>query len=404
MQAEAALVRWIARLSQLTGRGGSVLGGRALLSLDGQALRRLSDRRCVCLVSGTNGKTTTTAMLTAALGRAFSVASNSMGSNLVPGLITALASDSGAQLVVLEADEAVLPKAASAVDPAVVVLLNLSRDQLDRFGEVRLLAAAWRAMCSKLGDTVIVANADDPLVTWAASASPNVRWLGSGLQWQSDAATCPACGERIGWHGEDWSCSSCSLARPAPMWSVHDDRLTQPDGAELRLDIGLPGPCNLANAAAAIAAASALGVDPRDAARELARIAEVEGRYRQTRIGGVAVRILLGKNPAGLLNGLDMLRPSPVPVLLLINAQGADGRDPSWLWDVPIERIGQRRILVGGDRARDLAVRLHYAGLTYEVMGRDLEAALSATGISDLDVIANYTAFQAITRRRHRGG
>lgn len=159
---------------------------------------------------------------------------------------------------------------------------------------------------------------------------------------------------------------------------------------------------NVANAAAAIAAASALGVDPRDAARQLARIAEVEGRYRQTRIGGVSVRLLLGKNPAGLLNALDMLRPSPVPVLVLKNAQGADGRDPSWLWDVPIERIGQRRILAGGDRARDLAVRLHYAGLTYEVIGSDVEAALAATGINDLDVIANYTAFQAITRRRHR--
>jgi UDP-N-acetylmuramyl tripeptide synthase len=114
--------------------------------------------------------------------------------------------------------------------------------------------------------------------------------------------------------------------------------------------------------------------------------------------------VLLGKNPAGLLNALDMLRPSPVPVLLLINAQGADGRDPSWLWDVPLERIGQRRILAGGDRARDLAVRLHYAGMTYEVIGGDLEAALAATGINDLDVIANYTAFQAIihTRRGHR--
>src|SRR4051794_631825 len=188
----------VASLSRRLGRGnGSVIGGRVLLAIDGHALARLADGHRIALVSGTNGKTTTTRLLRAALATQGPVVTNLRGANMPPGLASALGDGDPGVPAVLEVDEAWLPGVAADVAPAVVLLLNLSRDQLDRNNEVRSLSSSWRDAVSRLAGATIVANADDPLTAYAAGASARVRWVAAGQPWTADASGCPACGGRI---------------------------------------------------------------------------------------------------------------------------------------------------------------------------------------------------------------
>jgi UDP-N-acetylmuramyl tripeptide synthase len=145
----------------------------------------------------------------------------------------------------------------------------------------------------------------------------------------------------------------------------------------------------------ALTVAARLGVDPDTAAAAMAEVAEVIGRYATVRVGGGEARLLLAKNPAGWLEVFDVLRPPPLPVVVAINARIADGRDPSWLWDVPFERLSGRMVVASGERARDLAVRLRYAAVEHRVEA-DPVAAISAAGARSVDVVANYTSFQRL--------
>src|ERR1700730_13024329 len=232
----------VAALSRRLGRGsGSVVGGRAILMLDPGALGRLAHHRQVALVSGTNGKTTTTSLLAAALATAGPVVPNLLGANLPPGLAAALAAaPETARSAVLEVDEAWLGRVADEVAPEVAVLLNLSRDQLDRNNEVRHLSATWRAVLARSPDIHVVANADDPLVAWAALAASSVTWVGAGQPWTVDAAGCPNCGGRIRFADEGWACSACSLRRPALDAWIEDRTVVLRDGSRLALVLSLP--------------------------------------------------------------------------------------------------------------------------------------------------------------------
>jgi UDP-N-acetylmuramyl tripeptide synthase len=177
------------------------------------------------------------------------------------------------------------------------------------------------------------------------------------------------------------------------------------DGRRVPLHLSLPGRANRANATMALTAARALGVDVDRAAAALAETDEVVGRYRTVDVGGVAARMLLAKNPAGWLEVLDVVRPAPQPVVVVINARIADGRDPSWLWDVPFERLAGRGVIASGERGRDLAVRLHYAGVDQSFVADPVEAVEAAAvaarkaGLDAIDVVANYTSFQTLRVR-----
>ncbi|MDQ6616967.1 MAG: MurT ligase domain-containing protein [Actinomycetota bacterium] len=387
-----------------------MIGGRAILAIDPAALSRLSRGRRIALVSGTNGKTTTTSLLSAALSRLGPVVSNALGANLPPGLTAALAAaPPDARHAALEVDEAWLGQVVDTSDPEVVLLLNLSRDQLDRNNEVRRLSASWRAMIagrSALGAAVhVVANADDPLVAWAAEEAESVTWVGAGQRWTADAAGCPNCAGRIQFPddiGEPWACQDCHLRRPAlDVWLDGDDVLFA-DGTRIPVRLQLPGRCNQANAAMATSAAARLGVDRHDALAAMTATTEVAGRYGTIEVGDVSARLLLAKNPAGWLEVFDLLSPAPTPVVVAINAQIADGKDPSWLWDVPFERLQGRLVLATGERSADLAVRLRYADVDHRRQP-DMLQAIREAGANRVDVVANYTSFQAINRRRARG-
>jgi len=380
--------------------GGSVIGGRVGLLLAPDLLHVLAAHRQVALVSGTNGKTTTTHLLAAALGGAQRVATSPAGANLPPGLAVALAASPPGAPAVLEVDEAYLGAVATSVAPRVVALLNLLRDQLDRVSEVRMVAHRWRQALSGL-ETTVVANADDPLVAWAAGTAPKVIWVGAGLLWQGDAVGCPACDGQIvfseaGGPGQGWSCV-CGFARPHPDARLVDDELVTADGRRLPIDLLLPSRANRANAAIAAVSAGVLGVDEAHALASMAQVADVEGRFAVTSHAGVGVRLLLAKNPAGWTELLDLLDGGVDPVVIGINARIADGHDPSWLWDVDFERLAGRLVVATGDRRRDLAVRLRYAGIAHMTVTGQLDA-LGASGAAHVEYVGNYTAFQDLRR------
>ncbi|MHB8329083.1 MAG: MurT ligase domain-containing protein, partial [Acidimicrobiales bacterium] len=325
---------------------GSFIGGRVGLLLDPELLARLGRGRAVALVTGTNGKTTTTRLLAAALGGPLTVATSAAGSNLPGGLVAALAGAPLGVPAVLEVDEGYLGQAVTALAPKVVAVLNLSRDQLDRVSEVRMVAERFRVALAGLEDTTVVANADDPLVAWAAGTAVRVVWVAAGQLWWSDAAACPACNGPItfGSPAQGWS-SECGLRRPEPSLWLADDELVTADGRRLPLHLALPGRCNRSNAAMATAAAKVLGVDELAALTAMSTVRDVEGRFAVVHHGGVTARLLLAKNPAGWAELLDLLDEGSDPVVVGINARIADGHDPSWLWDVAFERLAGRQVV-----------------------------------------------------------
>ena len=414
-------------LSRSLGRGsGTVAGGRVGLALDPTLLSTLSAGRQVALVTGTNGKTTTTRMLVAALtdGDDTTVATNATGANMPAGHLSALVASPRATRAVLEVDEGYLGRLVEETHPGVVVLLNLSRDQLDRISEVRMLVDRWRAALGRLAGqpadppdrrTVVVANADDPMVVWAAQVAPDVRWVGAGQVWHNDAVGCPSCGGGIVFEPDGrWACDRCEFARPDPHHWLDGPDLVDQDGRRVPVAIALPGQFNRANAAVAAVAATVMGEGGSPpltvpvALARLGRVDQVAGRFSQVQRHGRAVRLLLAKNPAGWTAVFDLLeetRRSSDPVVLSVNARIADGLDTSWLWDVPFERLAGRRVVATGDRRRDLAVRLRYAEVACEVVADPLAAVdravgrVDGTGDGAVDVLGNYTAFADLRAR-----
>jgi UDP-N-acetylmuramyl tripeptide synthase len=407
-----------AALSRVAGRGdGSVIGGWIGLKIDPRLLSHLAAGRHVALISGTNGKTTTTRLTAAAMGVLGEVATNSLGANMPTGHTSALARAGHTPYAVLEVDEHYLSQVLKATNPRVVALLNLSRDQLDRAKEVAMMASLWRdALVGR--DTNVVANADDPMVVWAARNSTNLTWVASGQRWHDDSWVCPECGARIErseisqlserseisqfnegnqTNGPsvtgDWYCTGCDLRRPVPQWSVEADAVIDPQGIRHQLTLQLPGRVNRANAATALAVAAQFGARIAEAVLRLAQVTSIAGRYATVHKDGHTIRLLLAKNPAGWLEAFDMAES--VPTLLSINARDPDGLDTSWLYDVDFSVLQGRRVLITGDRAMDLAVRLEVNEVGFEYVP-SFAKALAATPKGRLEVIANYTAFQDI--------
>jgi UDP-N-acetylmuramyl tripeptide synthase len=379
-------------MSRLAGRDGSVIAGIVGLRLQPDLLALLARGRQIVLVTGTNGKTTTTRLITAALGAlGQQIASNAFGANMEAGLTSALSKAPGAQLAVLETDEKYIPAMVAATRPRVVVLLNLSRDQMDRAAEIWLLARKWRDALAQAPDVRVVANADDPLVAWAASKARYVTWVAVGQRWRDDSWCCPNCGAHLRRDGDDWQCGECSYRRPPVSWVLTDDQVIDPGGGHRKLDLALPGRANRANAVVALAVADAFGVSITDALDRLRHVDSIAGRYTQVMRHGCNVRLLLAKNPAGWLEALDVLEPGPV--LLAVNAQGPDGRDTSWLWDVDYRRLADRPVFVAGERKMDLAVRLEADEVPFRLVN-SLDEAIEAAAAPALEVLANYTAFQ----------
>lgn len=388
---------------------GLVIGGRVTLAVCPDAFRQLAGDRRVVFVSATNGKTTTTRLLAAAVGAAGPVLTNDSGANMPAGLVAALAARAGVPSsapAVLEADETYLPSLLPATRNPLLVLGNLSRDQLDRVSEVAMVARRWRKVFTAAqanSGLSAVANADDPHVVWAAAVISDVTWVSVGNAWTADSILCPSCGAILHRADRDWRCD-CGFCRPPVSWTLDDGAVVAPDGTRHALVLALPGTANQANAAMAVVAAEVLGVPAAKAIPALRSVASVGGRYQTVQLAGRRVRLLLGKNPAGWAEMFGMLAPAPAPVVIAINARAADGKDPSWLWDVPFEKLADRFVVATGERRHDLAVRLLYAGVEHTTVEDPWVAMPAAVGDAGsgnepaLDAVGTYTAFRELLR------
>lgn len=395
-------------LSRATGRGqGATISGRVMNLIAPDLLAQLAEGHRVTLVSATNGKTTTTRFLAAAVadsGRP--LVTNSTGANLTSGIAPTLASATAPGDAILEVDERVLPRVVDPLAARLLVLGNLSRDQLDRYGEVHAVGDAWRKVTTDHPDISVIANASDPHVVWAAQPAA-VTWVALGLGWRQDAATCPSCGALLHWDDVRFDCPSasggCGFVQPDATHHLDGDVLVldvgTSDERRVPLALALPGRWNLANAALAVSAAVHLGVDPIDAAAAAGTVTSVAGRYMRVPIDdGRSARVLLAKNPAGWSEVLHHLAVTGSPVVIAVNARVADGKDPSWLWDVPYELLRDRPAAAAGDRCLDVAVRLRYAGVEHVVEPDALAAARALPG-DDVHIVASYTQFSSLYRK-----
>ena len=389
--------------SRVTGRGtGASIKGAIMTRIDPTLFRRLLAGKRLGVVSGTNGKTTTTHLLTAALRASVAdprdVVTNPDGANLREGVVSALSTRPKAPIAALEVDEQVVADVIRHGRPEVLIMLNFSRDQLDRHHEINALGRKWRQALVEAGDEgpTVVANVNDPLVAWSAQPARKVIWVDLGTDWPQDSALCPNCGSVLV-HDEAgrWDCPGCELGEQVPDYRVDGDHVVMPDGERLRLDLQVPGRFNKGNAVCALAAAVEMGVYAPVAIKGMRTVQAPAGRFAIGSYGDTKARLVLAKNPAGWAESLLVMQSDPV--ILAIDSLIADGTDVSWLWDVDYEQLAGRRVIATGPRSADLAVRLSYAEVEHEVIP-DVADALKGPFDGTVDVLATYSVFLRLCR------
>lgn len=401
----AVLATWA---SQKTGRGaGGMIGGLIANAIDPNLLAQLGQGRPTVLVTGTNGKSTTTRMLAHALASRYSVATNEGGDNMDAGVISALLAGRDKDVVALEVDELHVPNIAEKLDADVLILLNLTRDQLDRVGEINKIERALRACVEARPNMTVIANCDDVQVTSVAWDAPNVVWVSAGAGFVGDSTSCPRTGGHIVRTEDDWYAvkklpDGREFRRPEPTWWVDKDGLGYA-GKTLPMNLQLPGRANRGNAAQAIAAAVVMDVPVTDALRAAEEVTDVAGRYSLVEFEGHTLRLMLAKNPAGWQEALSMIDRDVDSVVIAVNGQVADGQDLSWIWDVRFEDFEGQQVLAAGERGTDLAVRLGYAGVRHTLIKDTVDAVLACPP-GRVEVLANYTAFRDLKRELERRG
>jgi UDP-N-acetylmuramyl tripeptide synthase len=445
--AKRGIARAVGSLSRRSGRGGgTTLPGRLLVRMAPDAIERLAARlgRGSIVVSSTNGKTTTAGMISGILradGR--TPVHNRAGSNMHWGVATALLEQAGDEGL-FELDEAWLPRVAPQLRPRLLVLGNLFRDQLDRYGELERLADEWAELVARLaGSCEFALNADDPLIADLGRDKelrrrPGVTYFGiederqalPELQHAHDAKHCRRCGAPYVYdrafvgHLGHYSCPNCDADRPTPdvaaarieLHGISGSRvhITTPEG-DLDLDLPLPGLYNVYNALAAVTAGLRSGVSLDRVRGGLESMRAVFGRVETIEVAGKPVSILLIKNPAGANEVLRTLRLEStnggIDLWLALNDRIADGRDVSWIWDADFELLADavRRVVCAGTRAPEMALRLKYAGWPQEAIEviepieRSLDQAVS-TAPGRLFALPTYTALLELrTLLAHRG-
>jgi lipid II isoglutaminyl synthase (glutamine-hydrolysing) len=385
-------------LSRLSGRGGgTTLPGDVARAIDPLVLRKLTAdlTEGSIVITGTNGKTTTARLVSSLLeGLGKRVVANRAGANLIFGATAAALRSAGpdgrlrAQWGVFEIDEASLPRAVEEIQPRAAVVLNLFRDQLDRYGELEKIATTIESALSRLPDgATAILNADDPRVgeiglglerkpLWFGLSDPRVAMR--TLPHAADARTCPRCGASLVFsavylgHDGVYSCPNGDFERPAPEIAATDivlngfDSLRMSvDGTPVKLPVG--GLYNAYNAVAAFATGRALGLEAEYIAERMGEFTAAFGRQERMDFRGRHLVLVLSKNPAGfnetLRTAVDLAKATHF--LIALNDRRADGTDVSWIWDVDFERLqGKAQVVVpGGTRAEDLSVRLKYAGV-----------------------------------------
>jgi len=391
---EIAAARGVAALSRRLGAGGgTTIPGKLLAELDRSAIDRLAARLATgtAVVSATNGKTTTTAMAAEILRPRHRLAHNAAGANLVSGVASALLTADDADLGLFEVDEGALPELVERLHPRAVCLGNLFRDQLDRYGELELVAERWREAIAVLArEARLVYNADDPQLAAIGEAHAGSVAFGlddprvarRSLQHAADSKYCVRCGTPYDYaaayvgHLGDYRCPRGDHARPSLEIAARDVSLEgleravfqlDTPGGSRRIELRLPGLYNVYNAVAAAALARALGAELDEIVAGLERFSAAFGRFERVGVGAKRVLLLLIKNPAGANEAVRTLVDGGAPQVLVmaLNDEIADGRDVSWIWDVDFEPLlpSLSTLVASGGRAAELALRFRYGGL-----------------------------------------
>ncbi|MCP6759639.1 MAG: Mur ligase family protein [Fischerella sp. CENA71] len=411
----------------------SVLPGAIARRIEPRLLQLLSQQvnQSVILVAGTNGKTTTSLFLREILERqGYRVAHNSTGANLENGLMTALMESTNlvgslnVDYAILEVDENILPRVLAPIQPKLILCLNLFRDQLDRYGEVDTISKRWGSAIATLPpETIIVANADDPTICYLGQQLSQQRVAFFGLNEPEhyleaiphavDSIYCPSCGHALDYKGVylshmgEYTCPSCGFTRSEP--SIDSSQWPQ-------ILIGL---YNKYNTLAAVTAAKELGIDEAIIRDAIPSFQPAFGRAEELKINGKQVRILLSKNPVGTNETIRVVTQSNnQTTLLVLNDRIQDGEDVSWIWDVDTEKLVQRggTLVVSGDRAYDMALRLRYSDpapqnncnlIVEEDLRQAINTALEHTPDHEtLHILPTYTAMldvrEVLTGRKIR--
>lgn len=398
VRAAVALGKAVASLSRAVGAGrGTVISGTVTGRLAPDALRALTRDRRVALITGTNGKTTTTWMTAEAVATQGGVATSRAGANMASGLLSALLLAPPQADAVLEVDEIYLPALAADTRPSVITLMNLSRE-FTRGVSLARTTQAWRSVVAGVEwPSTIVANADDPTVVWAVSPrSPvcEVVWVGGGLTWLEDVRRCPACGAAAVIDEAGWRCESGDLRLPQARWTVEDGVIRGP-GVQAQLHPTSPGGWLWSNMLFAIATAVQMGVAFDDAVRAVQAVDDVDGRYGAVTRGRHQVRLFMVKNPAGWSQALA-LAGSPGSLVLVMDQFGV--KDATPLWDVSIDADRLGRVTVSGHRHADLAARLEAAGVDFTVVPDPLDA-IDRAPPGPVNVIVNHSALHPLRDR-----
>jgi lipid II isoglutaminyl synthase (glutamine-hydrolysing) len=450
INAKIAAARAVGGLSRHTGRGGTSLPGKLLIRLEPDAISELARRlpQGSVVISATNGKTTTAAMVASILDRAgIRLVHNRAGANMAGGVASALlaAAHNGGridgELGLFEVDEFWLDRIAPQLTPRAVLLGNLFRDQLDRYGELDTIAERWAAAVEALPSGAgVVLNADDPLIADLGRLVPRTSYFGvedpsvalPEMQHASDSKHCRRCGAAYVYeavylgHLGLYECPSCGQRRPSPSVAAETIaldgtrssrfRLRTPEGARA-VALPLPGLYNVYNALGAAALCLELGVELDTVVAGLEQVTAAFGRAETVLAGTVELSILLIKNPAGANEILRTLalEAGPLALLAILNDRTADGHDVSWVWDADFELLADRvgRVTCAGTRAAELALRFKYAGVPEDrlevvpQLAPALDDAIAAARSGRLFVLPTYTALlelhEELASRGHVG-
>lgn len=344
-----------------------------ILAVDPNAISKLAMNRDIVIVSGTNGKTTSTKNLANIL-QEFAgegVSTSESGANMPAGIASLLAQKPRHRFAVIECDEMYLPDMYKKLSPKVIVLLNLSRDQLHRTGEVRKVSKLWNQAFAK-DDVTFVIDRDDPFLEFAVANAGHVIRVSFNGRRHPDAATCPSCAAILDWSTGDYLCK-CGLGSKLP---------------DIRADRRLSGPQR--NAALVVEAARLMGAEilANEAAELINRSPD---RIHDFEISGRTIPTHLAKNPESWRQALTAV--SANQVVLSVNARGIDGRDTSWLWDIDYSALIGRKVICTGDRRLDVAYRLSVQGVDTQV-STSFQEAVEAFASGPIQAIASYTAYQ----------
>lgn len=419
------------RALRTVGSGGTTLPGRIATLISRALLADVLASTPTVLVAGTNGKTTTVRFIVAALKtRSRAIMTNSSGANLFDGIVAAVAQAQsngarrGAETAVFEVDELALPRVAREVRPSVLVLTNLYRDQLDRYGEIdRIVATFARAIAELPAEATVVANADDPrLVDLVEASGARAVWFGvehdrghRGV-FLLDRRLCPRCGALLEHDVRGrFACTGCGFAAPEPVdraaLTATSERglVAEIDGN--RIETSVPGAVNLANLAAAYATARVRGIPTADVVAALQTVAAPYGRHETVSVNGRPTTLVLLKNPVGFNAFIaDSVIAPGSTVVIALNDLPADGEDVSWIWDVDFEQLAERgvNVVAAGRRRADVAVRLKYAGVPVVGTIENLDDVVKALAVENAAtpavLLCTYTAMMHVRTVLRRSG